>query len=486
MADEITDVSSGAPEAAASPEVVATPGDTGSNGQAEAITPAASSPDAQQTTLPSVDDVLESIPENDDDLTQIRDVPEALRNQRAQLRVLQQFAREAKGVVPYKDLVSRGTPEVITDRLSTFEKFFSPAVNPATQEPLRDERTGAPLYDTNPFWDDMETNQPGSVEQALRDLLYRPVKNDDGQVVSQSNGKPESMLREVFRDIGLDPDRYDDYKNIDRLLAGTSIDADELEAISAEHRDAYKQLPAKVRETLWAADEDTRNWHLARETERLQAKQKEVEAEKQAEVDRAKQQQEIQAYVSREVDQYLSQERQSGYQTIYNDLASKVTFSSDQTENELMLGLTCLLPTALIDPELRFGTEKILKSLGIELNGFDEALNAATENSRNFKQWELANLKVQAQSAQAAAFEPKQKVQTKLATIALALAGKLGAQKKARAEGNGQLLTQAAEVRPVISASSTTDQQPSILPAGVRADSAEANKILWERARQPR
>ena len=488
-----TDVGGSTPAAVISQGMVAdTPVSTESNGGSEVLNVShetssqattGSSPDAAQTTLPSLDEVMGAIPENDDDLAQLRDVPEAIRNQRQQIRVLGSAIKELNPLSPYKDLVSKGTPEVITSRLETFDKFFTPAIDPYTQQPKRDERTGAPLYDTTPFWEQMNSQQPGSVEQATRDLLYFPLHDDQGNpVIDPKTGKQETMLRAVFRDLGLDPDRREEYQNIDKLIAGTgNITPEELESIPAEHREAFKQLPAKVRDALWDEDVDTRNWHLARETERLQTKQAEQRAAQAKEAESAKQQQVIAEYVEGEQGKYLSQQRQEGYQAIYDDLASKVTFSTDSAENNLMLGLSCLLPTALIDPELRFGTEKILNSLGIQLStDFDQALNAATENSKNYKAWELAGLKVQADRAKSDAYGPTQLVRAKLASIAQAVAAKLGAQKATRAKENGNLLTQANQTRPVLSATSTTERTPSMLPPGVAPDSPEANALIWQ------
>lgn len=450
------------------------------------------SPDnAGLAAQPSLDDILSSIPETDDDVTEQIN-REAVLSQRGHLRVLGSAIKELKPLEGFKDLTQRGTPEIIKSRLDAFDQLFSPAVDPETKQPMLDERTGAPKYTTTPFWESMRTKQAGFVDQATHDLLYLPQVGPDGQpVINQKTGQPETILRDVFRQLGLDPDRYDDYKNLDTILAqsGNALTADDLAAIPENLREAFKSYPESIRQQLWGMDDEARNFHLTERQEKLDRQKQEAEQAKEQEQiqaqTQARQMEQTRQMVVTEQNKYLAEERQSALSEILNALDQQVTFSGDEKTNSIFRGMIGSLVAGLLDEDFDFATGPVLKAMGVELNGFRDALNTATTQSKNYKLYELAGQGTLAENAKSAAYGPKQQAVTKAGQIALDLARALGAQVQAKSEQRDKLLAQAGGSRVPPEGSVNTGSQ-SILPPGVRADSPEANAIAWQRAQAGR
>lgn len=446
---------------------------------------ALSSPDTSgQSALPSVDfdQIIASIPEGDDDLNeQTVNHREALVTARGQLRALAPVVKDLRPLEPFKALVQRGTPEMLTSRLDQYDQLFTPVTDPQTQLALRDERTGAPLYSTTPFWESMRAKQVGFIEQATHDLMYLPVKDQNGEAVMiPGRNEPETVLRQVLRSIQLNPDRWSDYKNIDTLLAqsGNAITAEDLKGLPEELHDAYKAYPASLRSQLWGMDEEGRNFILQREKERLDAAKLKAEQEKTAEENQTRETQRIREAVAVEQNKFIAQERQDGWNAIMNSLEQQVTFSGDEKTNQVHLALIGTFITSLLEKEFDFAVQRGLKAIGKEPNGFHDALDAATTHSLNYKLYELGGQGALAEQEQGLAYGPKQQVITKAGQIALDLAMALGAQRKAKSDERNQLLAQAGAGR-VIPDGTTVERGQSPLPAGMRADSAEANALIW-------
>lgn len=483
MPDEITtsdvstsDASTGGAASSAAPA-------PGSVSEAQSSVPAQI--ETQQTTTvqtpapPSVDDILSSLPENDDDLNdptvQGADIR---REMRSQMRVLADSLKTLRPLEGYAPLAGKATPEIVQSRMEMFSGLFAPVLNPLTQQPERDPATGYELYTTKPFIEKANEMNPGLPEQLMADLSQFQVKNG-------RTGQEEALWQTFMRDaLGLDPGKLTDYRNIDKLVAGSSaaITPEELNAIPEQYRDAYKNLPASVRDNLLGMDAEARDYFLAREQrefQRQQTEQQQAEVTKQQEAAKVA---EIQQWLTTEQDKYIASRRQEGYAEIRNDLASQVTFSGDEKTNEIMLGIAALLPTALIDPDLGFGTEPLLKALGVELKGFYDTANTVMSSLKAYKAHELGGMKLQAEQAMTAAYGPEAQMKAKLADIALKTAIALGAQRQTKATQQQKLLATATGGRPTPTATGGMPDAQSLLPAGVRGDSAEANRLLAKRA----
>lgn len=457
--------------------------DSGSTpSEATSGTAALSSPDAGgQTALPSVpsvDEIIASIPEADDDLATAQNKDEILVSQRNQLRALAPVVRESKPLLAYKPLLERGAVEMLTSRLDLYDRLFTPQVDPQTKQALLDPRSYAPLYTTTPWLEEMRKKQAGFIEQHTHDLMYLPLLDDQGNVrMIPGRNEPETVLRDVFRQLGLNPDRYQDYKNIDALLAqsGNAITAEELKAIPEELQDAYKQYPASMRTALWAMEEDARNFILKERQEKLARDAKEAsEAEAQKELE-ARIAERDRAVVAGEQEKFLETHRVAGRNAVMTSLREQVSFG-DAATDEIEFGVIDMALTSLLYGEANPAT---MKALGIELNGFNDALNTVTTNLLNQKAYELSGRGADAENAAAAAYGPEQQVITKAGQIALAMALKRGAQKVAKAAEQDRRLAQAGAGR-VIPEGGVNDRPQSPLPQGMRADSAEANAHIWQ------
>jgi len=466
-------------DAGASTAIATTEGSTPSEAAGQT---AISSPDAGgQTVLPSapsVDEILASIPEADDDLTTAQNKDEILVSQRNQLRALAPVVKESKPLLAYKPLLERGAVEMLTSRLDLHDKLFTPQVDPQTKQPLLDPRSYAPLYTTTPWLEEMRKKQAGFIEQHTHDLMYLPLLDEQGNTrMIPGRNEPETVLRDVFRQLGLNPDRYQDYKNIDTLLAqsGNAITAEELKAIPDELQDAYKQYPASMRTALWAMEEDARNFILKERQEKLARDAKEAsEAEAQKELE-ARIAERDRAVVASEQETFLESHRVSGRSAVMTSLREQVSFG-DAATDEVEFGVIDMALTSLLYGEANPAT---MKALGVELNGFNAALNTVTTNLRNQKAYELSGRGADAENAAAAAYGPEQQVITKAGQIALAMALKRGAQKVAKAAEQDKRLAQAGAGR-VIPEGGVNDRPQSPLPQGMRADSAEANAHIWQ------
>lgn len=431
---------------------------------------------------PSEDDPLAGLPSMDElkaqaaqkvpyaqALVQIREAYEARKSE------LEGF----KSLEGTKPLIEKyGDVETVSSRLEMFDQMFTPVINPETQQPVVDPESGFQFYDPTPFFQSVDEQNPGFAETALGAILKM-------EKPSVYTGQVEPLWKDMFRNSGLDPDRYDDYKNIDALTVAPSTDItpEELGEIDEKYHEAYKSFNADQRDDLRKASPLARESYLQDRAEKLERQRSEAA---QAEADKAQEaqrQQTIRTYVETETNSYLAQQRQEGYATIMDDLASKVTFSGDEQANTVMHGLVGSLITSLIDPDLRFATEKTLNALGIKLDpSFDQSLAAATTASQDYKKYDLAGQKLMAQRALSEGRGPKEQIKTKLSAIALAAAKALGGTVQARANQTNQLLAEASRVRPTPGIGSAAAEGNGYLPAGMRADSPEADIYLARRA----
>lgn len=171
---------------------------------------------------------------------------------------------------------------------------------------------------------------------------------------------------------------------------------------------------------------------------------------------------------------------------IMDDLASKVTFSTDEAQNASIRTQIGALLFSLRDPDYRKANEAELKAMGVTLGSdFDQALGAADKYLRDAKAYEMYGQKGFQQNAMAEARKAKGQVIAKLSSIALRAAKANGAQMRAQAEGQGKLLD-ATRTRPTVGNGGDATETGGLLPPDVRANSAAANHILWQRTQGQR
>lgn len=395
-------------------------------------------------------------------LKQLRSAYEARKEEINGLKPLEQF----------KDITTLGEPETIKQVVETHKLLFTPVVNPTTQQVERDEY-GFEKTTTTPFIEKMDGDNPGIAEQMLNDLLrYTPDR--DGQKIPLW----QSMLRDGF---GLDPARLDDYKNIDALTAAQptgEITSEELDQIPSELQEAFKSLPPGVRQDLLAQDEETRKFNLEAHKERFDNRTAAQQRQQQEAQAQQAQQAQLLEQVRSEQESFVSQQLQQGLATIMDDVAQKITFSTDAAENSKMLGIVEAFIFATRDPDYKPFIEKTLNAFGAKLDpSFHEALTAADKHFRDAKALELFGQKGRAQGSLVEANKAKTRVLAKLAPLAVMVAKALGGQQANKAaQQNGLLAATATRATPPNGGS--VSESGGYLPAGMRANSPEADVYL--------
>jgi hypothetical protein len=442
---------------------------------------AAKAEEGEATPPPAEEDPLEGLPSVDELERQVEQrVPyaQALLKLRTALEARNGEVGELKTLEPVKPLLEQhGGLETVQARLEAYDSLFTPVVNPETQAPELDDR-GFQRVTARPFIERVDGENPGMAEVILNDLLAYEPDRGDGQKVPLWHS-----LLEVW---GLDPNRLSDYRNIDALTPQPSagdITQDELQAVPEQFRETYKSLPPGVRNDLQMQDEETRNFNLEAHKERFDAKQQAQARQEQEAQERQRAQAQAREYVAREQEGYVSQHLREGYARIMDDLSSKVTFSADPAENAALQASVGSFIFSLRDPDFREANKERLEQAGIRLGAdFDEALAAVDHHLRAAKAFDLYGQKDRARSSDALATAEKNKVFAKLTPIALRAAKLVAGQKAAQATRQGQSLEDASILRPTPGQSGTASESSGILPPGMRADSPEANRLLYQRA----
>jgi hypothetical protein len=410
------------------------------------ISPTPAPPATEESATPSLDDILNTVPEDDSDLEQAntRDVV-GLRNQRQQLRVLSEAVKGLRPLESFKPLAERNlSVETIQAAVEAQERFYSPVINPENNQPVYEN--GIPLYTTTPFIQHAEERNPGAATQLLEDaFLFETVNPQTGQKERLGNG--------LFRALGLDPARLDDYRNIDALAAqdtGQNLN-EQLTNVREDLRDAFKSMPAKVREDLSQMDEETRNWHLEQQRERLEQKTQAEARQKQEAEQRKTYEASLRANVEREQEADIETQFSEGLSSIMDDIASKVLWSTDGKNDSALKAIVGAVLLPLRDPSNHAHMKPLLEALGVQLDSaFVENLSAYTQGRRNYKALELANRKDQAEKELAKVAGPRARVMTKAADIGMKVAQALGGQMKAKAAVKNQLLEEAGQIRPTV------------------------------------
>jgi len=409
--ETITDVSSeAAPPPSVSSEAVSAPAEQSGSEQTTTESEA-QAPDEQPTKEA---EAPFKVPENDDDLKGQENNPhvQAVIQMRQELRQRDQRLDEFKGLETWKPVVEAiGDPAQAQVAHELVGLLHSPVEGQPNQ------------YSTKPFLDRVDQESPGVANQLFADLLSYPVPDDMGKV--------DTLVRHLYRSHGLDPDRIEDYRNIDTLRASGVVTADDLSAIPEKYHPAFKALSASQREDILAqqqTDDTGRVSYPAATFDYLQDKAEALEARQWREKDeQAKQQtaQQEQVQFEQQVQQAIYTdifaEVKTIHDSIYKNLSSQFTFSSDATINSLEYGKIMATLATLQNPAYRFVAENALRSVGVTLNGFDELTNRWEDRRSAYTQFKANGDNLQANRALSEATAAKQQILTKLNDYALRL-----------------------------------------------------------------
>jgi len=364
---------------------------------------------------------------------------QALANLRTAYEGVKPQIDEYKAFEPWKPVVEAiGDPAQAQVAHELVGLLHSPVVENGIEQ--RDR------YTTKPFLDRVDSESPGVANQLFADLLAYTVPDE--------NGKVDTLVRHLYRSHGLDPDRVNDYRNIDTLHASGVVTSEQLAKIPEKYHDAFKSLTQESREDLLdilptkplVAEETLRNADRALASDRFEKEQRDREA---------KAQETAQADFERELQeatiQDITNEAQSIIDSVYQNVSSQQTLSSDPTQNELEhlknLGVIANLQSPY--PVYRNLAIKQLKAVGVEPNGFADLVNRWEERRAAYNYYTRINDKLQASRALSEYTGAKQQILAKVNDYALKLAKSSGQRAAgAAAQVEGQLATATARFVP--------------------------------------
>lgn len=385
-------------------------------------------------------------PETQEEVDPLKDVP-----------TLEELEKQAAEKVPYAQALAnlRTAYEGVKPQLDEVKAFepWKPVVeaigDPAQAQtaheligllhsPVEGEPNG---YSTKPFLDRVDQESPGVANQLFADLLAYVVPDD--------NGKMDTLVRHLYRSHGLDPDRAEDYRNIDTLRASGVVTSDQLAKIDERYHEAFKALPQEARDDILAlketnpalADQYLRNAERSLASERFEQEQRQREEQAQ-QTQQVQFEQQLQAAVYNDI----IAEVKTIHDSIYQNLSSQFTFSSDATQNSLEHRKIMATLATLQNPAYRFVAEEALKSVGVTLNGFDELANRWEDRRSAYTQYKTMGDNLRANKALSEATAAKQQILAKLNDYALRLA-KASGQRAAGAAAQTESQLTAATAR---------------------------------------
>lgn len=373
----------------------------------------------------------------------------------------------------FKPLSELGEAEELRSAYERHQKLFSPVINPETNQPEYDDR-GLQKRTSQPWLAEMEAENPGFMPRHLNDILQSEYTDP---VTKQT----DNLLRFHFRSLGLDPDRYEDYRNLDNLLAKSNgaVTQAELDLVPEPDRAAYKTLPASLRSAWDQVPEDEQRFHLDGAKERLENRQwrEKQEADKQQAVQQHQQQ--FQTRVQNDIIQDLSKVRTEGLTSLRDSLTKAVQLSADPAVNGAYIDAIIAPLALLLSPDFHDLGSHMIEQMGVKLDqGFNDSLNAFVTARQEYviaKAYEDAGAMKTAQKEADGKFA---RIMAKFNELALKRAQTFGYQAKQIATVNGNALA-AANARPMPGNGSAVEANQGILPAGMDAYSPEANKHIW-------
>lgn len=280
----------------------------------------------------------------------------------------------------YESLSNFGDAAQIAESLDLLNGLYGSATDDQGNI-LYDQTTGLPIPSTSQFIEKLQTGSPALVEQLFTDLWR--TRRADGSTFAQ----------EIFKRLGLDPARLDDYvaltRNPSTAISSGIVSPDELAVIPEEFHTDYKLLSPNERLRAQQMDDQELHQFLTEKRELRESRQFREDFKKQQE---ARQQAEMKQFwdnVDKSFEDYAAKLRRDAFDSIQKGLASQVQFSTDPTINAVQTGAVMGMLANLLDPNLRFAAEGALKALGVKLDqGFDDALNALSQQAYLVKRYE--------------------------------------------------------------------------------------------------
>ena len=295
-------------------------------------------------------------------------------------------------------------------------------------------------FTSRPFLERLEKDSPGAVDQVFADLLTLSIADE--------NGRATTVAREYIKSLQLDPERIDEYRNIDKYRASGVVTAEDLGKIPEKYHEAFKSMSQDAREDLLeimaskplVAEENLRNASRALATERFE--QDQLQRQKAAEdTAQAKFQQEM----VEAVDQDIVTEIQAISDSVHQNLTSQFTFSSDPIVNDLehtkILSVLGNLQSPY--PVYRDMAVKALKAVGVEPNGFEDLANRLSERREAYVRFNAMGDRMQASRALSEATFAKQQILAKVNDYAVRLAKASGERAATAAAQQGSQLAAA-------------------------------------------
>jgi hypothetical protein len=362
---------------------------------------------------------------------------QALANLRAAYEGVKPQLDEYKAFEPWKEVVQAiGDPQQAQLAHELVGLLHSKVVTNGVEE-----------ITSRPFLERLESESPGTVDQIFADLLTYQVPGENGQM--------DTLVRQLYRSHGLNPDRLDDYRNIDTLRAsGVVTDAD-LSGIPDKFHAAFKALSATQREDILAQKSTDGNFpavtldYLQDKAEALEARSWREKDEDTKRQSAEQSQAQFKQQVAAATEQDIATEVHSIHDSILQNLSSQFTFSSDAAVNSLEHSKIMATLATLQNPAYRFVAEEALKAVGVTLNGFDELTNRWEDRRSAYTQYKAYGDNLQANRALSEATAAKQQILAKLNDYALKLAKASGERAATAADAvNGQLETATARFVP--------------------------------------
>lgn len=376
----------------------------------------ATASDVASGTTQAEDDFLKDIP-TEEELQALADqqIPHAKNLQ--QLRAAYEKQKgEFEPLKSYKSLVEKNLdPDQLTTAYEMVSGLHSPVIDPQTQQPIPDRFT------TTPFLERLESDSPGTTDQLFSDLLQLRVQTESG---------PDTLVRQLVRSWGLDPDRIEDYRTIDaRVPSSGFVTPDQLVGIDPKFHEAFKALSPAQREDILAQKQEDNTFpqaameYLSDKAEALEARkfreqfaQQETQRQEQAQ---AKFEQDTQQAVQEDISTVVG----TMHDSILQRLSSQVKLSSDETVNEIEHAKIMGSLFSLLDPNLRRATVKALEKAGTPLDPkFDDLVSALEAERTNVVRYTRYSDKLRAGSAQSRANLIQSQLLAKLENYAMALA----------------------------------------------------------------
>lgn len=279
----------------------------------------------------------------------------------ANLRTAYEGVKPLKALEPWKEVA-----EVVGDPLQAKTAY---ELIKSLQTPVE----GTNEFTSKPFIERIDQERPGSANQIFHDLLTYEVADE--------RGYRDTLVRHMYRSHGLDPDRIDDYRNIDTLRASGVVSAEDLNRVPEQYRDAFRSLSKDgqddVLELLRAGDPTyglRAEEHLRNAQDALEARQYREQSEKAQREYAERQQVELQQQVAQAVEQDILGEVKGISDSILQKSLSQFTFSSDATQDALEKGKIISILANLQSPYAFYRDMAVqnLKAVGVDVNGWDK------------------------------------------------------------------------------------------------------------------